>query len=141
VTEEPEVVEEAVENDVLAESELAEKSLGLEDVAPMEAPAYEMPSEGEALAPERESLPPLADTPSPSPTITLPTISPTASPTITIESLRGLDDEASTRMEPPDQGAGFIRSRLTLRILEVTLALLGVITAALAFYLRPSRRP
>jgi anti-sigma factor RsiW len=141
MTEEPMVVEEAVENDVIVESEMAEKSLGVGDVAPLEAPAFEMPSEGEALAPDKEALPSHAGTPSPPPTITLPTSTPTESPTITSEIIRSMDEEASTMREPPSQGAGFIRSRLTLRILEVTLALMGVITAALAFYLRPSRRP
>jgi hypothetical protein len=136
VTEAPGIVE----NDVIVESEMAEKSLDLTDVTPMEAPAFEMPSEGEALERGGEPLPLLSGTPGPPTTITPPTETPTLAPTATIEGDRRLGDEVSTSEEPSGIGGAFIRSGLVLRILEVFLALLGVITAALAFYLRPVRR-
>jgi hypothetical protein len=136
VTEAPGIVE----NDVIVESEMAEKSLDLTDVTPMEAPAFEMPSEGEALERGGEPLPLLSGTPGPPTTITPPTETPTLAPTATTEGDRRLGDEVSTSEEPSGIGGAFIRSGLVLRILEVFLALLGVITAALAFYLRPVRR-
>ena len=139
VTEAPRVVEEVVESEVIVESEMTEKSLDSAEVTTMQAPALEMPSEGAALAPREEPLP-VTGTQGPKPTIPLPTATPTPSPTAATEGERSLDDKTSTLMESPGIGDTLIRSRLTLRVLEVSLALLGVITAVLAYYLRPARR-
>lgn len=138
VTEEAAIAEEVVESEVIVESEMVEKSLDTAEITAGQAPSFEAPAEGEAMAPREEPMP-LTGTTEPLPSVTLPDKTATPYPTEEAVIGRGTEDEPVSINEQTDIRATIIRSRFALRILEVSLALLGVITAVLAFYLRPSR--
>lgn len=134
------VVEKALEKEGLADLEVAEAEQALDVAAvPAErAPAIEMPAaeaEGYPLPTEKATI---AEAPPATLAYAEPTTLPTEVPPIPLEEEVVLTDES---LEPQlVQVQEISRNLRVLRILEVILAIMGVTTGLVAFYLRPKRK-